>query len=308
MDIKRLIKKAGFLLALTIFLGNASLSEAAGGSISVIPQSGKFVSGQKFQAQIKIDGGGTRFNAAKANISVSDNLRVEGVTLGDCGFAFVDTPSTSSLSFAGVILGDSSLSCTAYTISLRVIGPNSGSVFVTDGSLKSYDGAQEILENVVNSNYTFPSSGDSNTAMQVTPTQQPLISSSGEKMYTLVYTVPSEKESDVKDLSVVLDANLPTQMTSEIAPLPSDPTVFGAIFDNVPEGVHTVDVLSGSEKVSSEIVNVEGESREISLGVAPKPSTTPLLMIALVAVGLITLISALILGYIFYKKKIRNNL
>lgn len=295
------------LTILLLLLVVVPQANAAGGIISVNPRSGDFLIGEKFQAQIRIDGGGTRFNAAKANVGVSENLTIENVILGDCGFAFVDTPSTSSPSFAGVILGGSSLSCTAFTLNLKVNGSNNGYVYVTDGSLKSLDGAREILENVENSSYSFPTSSTASTVEQVSPTQQPLVSTNGDKMYTLIYTIAADKVGNAADLIVVLDADLPTQTTTEVRQSPIDPEVYEAIFDNIPGGVHTVDVLSGSEKVSSEIVNVEGDNREISLGVSPKPAASSLLGWLLLAVGLVTAISASVLGYIFYKRKFRNN-
>ena len=301
-----MVIKRAILLAVVVIFFWAIPSHAASGSITVIPQEGDFLNGEKFQAQIKIDGGGTRFNAAKANVSVSENLRVEGVTLGDCGFAYVDTPSLSSLSFAGVILGNSSQSCTAYTLSLRVTGANNGFVFISDGSIKSYDGAKEILEKIQNSSYSFPSSSVQEESV-ITPTQQPLVSSNGQRMYTLVYSISSDKVSDVKNLDVILDQNLPTQMAGQLVQSPTDSTVYFAIFDNVVEGVHTVDVLAGSEKLSSEIVNVEGDSREISLGVSPRHEAVSMLVWMLLAVGLIVVVSAIILGYLFYRRKILHS-
>lgn len=298
-------KVISLLIVIPLFLFTVPLSYSAGGTISVVPPSGTFADGEKFQAQIRIDGGGTAFNAAKASVNVSENLIIEGVTLGDCGFAFVDTPSVSTLSFAGVILGESATSCNAYSIVLRVSGSNNGYVFISEGSIKAYNGAAEILDKLSNSSYTFvPSTGNNNlTVLKVTPTQQPLMSNEGQKMYRLIYSIPSDKSSQAINLSVVLDLSLPTQMIASISPLPSDPLVLAAVFDNVSEGVHTVDILDGSSKVSSEIVNVEGESREISLGVTPKKTTSTLLMAIIIAVGVIVLISASVIGFVFYTKR-----
>ncbi len=299
MVIKKLLPITGFLvLAFFAFTKNSLAAEA---SISVVPQSGSYSNGQVFTASIKIDGGGVPFNASKANVSVSQNLSVQSLTLGDCGFAFVETPSTSSLSYAGVILGDSSSSCTVYTMSLKVNGSGNGFVFISEGSIKAYKGAQEILEKVNNSSYTFGSSTSTANSVQATPTSAPLTSSGGFKLYTVVYGIAAS-ESDTSDMKVILDPGQPNQMMMSVEALSDNPSVLAATFENVPEGVHEVEVLKNDASISKQIVNVEGPSREINLGVTPKPKT-PIIWYLTAAIVIILILTIGIAGYILYWKK-----
>lgn len=304
MVIRNFVPTLLFFLAVFIFLSLslASKSNASEGSISVIPKNGSYLTGESFEADVEINGGGTAFNAAKADVSVSENLKIERLTLGNCGFAFVDTPTIYAPSFVGVILGGSKTSCILYTMTLRVIGQNSGFVFISDASLKSYAGAQEILQSVNNSSYTFGgSAGNMEAFTRVEPTQAPLVNKDGEKVYTLVYTI--ESNNNTSSLSVLLDPDLPTQIQSDVKPLLQDSSILAAVFENVPEGVHTIEVKNSGRTVSSEVVNVEGDNREINLGVQPKTSLFTLGNIALFAIGMVILIAVGVIGYIFYWKK-----
>lgn len=276
---------------------------AAGGSISVDPQNGSYKNGDSFEAAISIDGGGNALNAAKADISISENIRVDKLTLGDCGFAFVDTPTTTSLSFAGVILGGSTQSCVVYKLTLKVVGSNNGFITVSGGSIKSYEGAKEIFSNVNNGSYQLSESGNvQNVNKNISPIQPPILSINGEKMYTVIYTVDTDT-ARAQNLTVFLDPDLPTQMQTNVSPLLQDRPILAAVFDNVPEGVHTIEVREKDSIVSSEVVNLQGDNREISLGVEPKISVFTPANIAFAAVGLIAIIIAVVIGYIFYWKK-----
>lgn len=281
-----------------------NIANAASGSISVVPKNGSYSIGDTFEVNIKVDGGGEAFNAVKANVSISENLKIQRLTLGDCGFAFVQTPTVSSPSFAGVILGGSKNSCTVYSISLIVTAPNNAFVYLSDGSIKSYNGANEIMNKVENSSYTVSSSsqGNEKTLTAVEPTHPPITSADGEKMYSLVYTISADP-SKSSDIVVVLDPNLPTQMQSQVSPALQDRTVLSAVFDNVDEGVHTIEVREGGNILSSEVVNLSGDNREINLGVQPKNPPVNLLVVAVAALGIIILLASLVLGYVYYMKK-----
>ena len=282
-------------------------SYAAAGSISVEPVSGNYSSGQTFQAALKIDGGGRPLNAAKANISVSEGLQIESLTLGDCGFAFVTTPSKNSPSFAGVILGGSENSCTVYTMQLKVVGGSNGFVYIADGSIKAYDNSEEIFAKSNNSSYSFKGTSSTRSVLaNATPTQAPLVSdANGEKFYTLLYGIIPEGKSNGENLKVILDEGQPTQMIVVPSPSSDDPNVLTAVFDNVSEGVHTLEVFDKDNSISEEIVNVEGQNREISLGVAPKPSSS-MLMYALAGLIIVTVLSVLIVGIVFILRKKRQ--
>lgn len=281
-------------------------THAASGSISVQPISGSYSNGETFEASIRVDGGGEALNASKASISVSEGLSVVGVTLGDCGFAFVTTPSLSSLSYAGVILGGSVNSCTVYTLKLKVVSGTNGYIFISDGSIKAFSDSIELISKVINSSYSFTGSSSNNSvASQPSPTQPPLVSDkNGMKYYTLIYGVTSNEEAKSK-MKVILDAALPSQIIVIPSLDKNDPNVLTAVFDNVEEGVHTVGVYDDEKPVSQEVVNIEGQNREVSLGVAPQPSAS---LIWYVLAGVITIIilSIIVIGIVFLISKRRQ--
>lgn len=296
----RILKSLPLFYFLALFFCGSAF--AANGTISVVPSSGNYYTGESFDADVRIDGGGESFNAAEATVSVSENLKIDRLTLGDCGFAFVDTPTVASPSFVGVNLGSSTNSCTLYTLTLSVVGQNSGFVYISDASLKSYQGANELLSKVNNSSYSL---GSSQSVIQIappSPTQAPIVTSLGEKVYTLVYTI-SAKDGRASEYEVYLDPNQPNQTVSEVNPLPGDNTVLAAIFEDVPEGVHTIEIRDKDQLLSSEIVNIEGPNREVNFGVKPKPPGISIVNILIVATSLIVIISLAVLGYIFYWRR-----
>lgn len=310
MEIKKIAHK---LLAPT-FLGIVSVfvfalnSYAASGTISVVPASGTYQKGQIFTAAIKVDGGGTKFNAAKASVAVSQNLSVQSVTLGDCDFAFVNTPSIGSLAFAGVILGGSTDNCTVYTMNLKATNSGTGFVFLSDGSIRSYKGAEELLSKMNNSSYVFDdataggNSGNS-VAAAPTPTQAPLTLADGTKLYTLVYNIDS-LDKNASSLQVALDPGTPAQMLTTPSQSKDNPTLFAAIFENVPQGVHAITVLDNEKPVSKQIVNIAGQNREITLGVTPNAGGAgSLLWYVIIAVVMLIALTVGILGYVIMWRK-----
>lgn len=304
MVIKRFINSFVFLFFAFVFLVNTKDGFVASGTISVQPLSGSYSNGETFDVSIRVDGGGTALNASKANVAVSESLQVENVILGDCGFAFVTTPSITSLSYAGVILGGSVNSCTVYRLKLKVISGSNGFVFISDGSIKSYDNSEEIFSKVNNSSYSFEGTTQAiSSDFKPSPTQAPIISNSnGSKYYTLIYGVTPPGKSQVENLKVVLDQDQPNEIIVVPAPSSQDPTIFTAVFDNVEAGVHTIDVLENEESISQEVVNIEGQDREISLGVAPKPSTS-ILWYALAGIVLLVVVSIGVIATVFILKK-----
>jgi hypothetical protein len=307
MGIKKLFGKFFLFLFffIMVFSFAAGFVYAADGTISVEPLKGNFDNQQVFSADIRIDGGGVAFNASKASVAVSPNLRVESITLGNCGFAFVRTPSTASLSYAGVILGGSKTSCTVYTMKLKVLSQGSGYVFISDGAVKSYKGAEEILSSIKNSSYVFgnnQSVGTSSVLPTPVPTQPPLMLANGEKLYTLTYSVAAPNDESTSSVAVVLDPQLPSKVTANPSPIRENPSVLAATFNNVPEGVHTLSVLANNKPVSNEIVTITGPNREISFGTSPKQSTVYQSYIIMV-VALVIALTGGVIGYIFYWKK-----
>src|SRR5947209_20054927 len=103
------------LVPLIIIIGVVSTGQAfaANGTIKVSPGNGTYAN--SFTINMVIDGGGQSFNAAQAAIKLSQNLAVKDITLGNCNFSFIKTPSVDDLSFSGAILGGSVSNCTLYT-------------------------------------------------------------------------------------------------------------------------------------------------------------------------------------------------
>lgn len=159
-------------------------------SISINPQSGNYSVGQQLTVSLVIDGGGQAFNAAQADIEVSNNLSIQSLNLtqqgvGGCNFTFVNqrkTPSISDMSFAGAILNSSSNNCTLFTATLQVTGEGIGTITLNRGSVKSYSGAKDILLTANSGTYqlgpivtptTIPSPTFTPTPTEVVPTVTP---------------------------------------------------------------------------------------------------------------------------------------
>lgn len=133
------------------FLGNPQISQTA--SMKLEPSSGDHLVGQTFQVALKIDGGGTLFNAAQVSMSTTPNLKIENLTFGDCGFALVESPTNTNPSFAGVILGGSSTSCTVYTLTVKALSVGDGKITLSNAKVKSYGNATEILSTITSGEY-----------------------------------------------------------------------------------------------------------------------------------------------------------
>lgn len=312
MEIKKIIYKilTPFVVGIVAMFLTFTNAYAASGSISIVPITGTYQVGQVFSATIRIDGGGQSFNAVKANVAVSQNLKVQSLNLGDCGMALVKTPSIGSLSFAGVILGGSQDSCNIYTLNLQAESSGTGFVFISDGSIKAYKGAVELLSKLNNSSYTFNGASSGNAsgnsvASAPTPTQPPLSLANGIKLYTLVYNIATIDNKPPTTLKVALDSGLPSQMISPPQASSENPSLYSAIFDNVPQGVHSITVLDNEKPVSKEIVNIQGQNREVTLGVNPKSSGSSS-FIWLIALAIVTII-ILTVSVLFYTVIWRKN-
>lgn len=132
-------------------------------SILVSPSSGTYTQGQTFSVDVKVDGGGTAFNAAQANVTLSSSLQVTDLTIpatssGGCGFTWANnknTPSITNLNFSGAILKTYSLGCTVYTVTLKALTTGTGTFTFTKGSVISYTTHKQILNSLGNGSYTL---------------------------------------------------------------------------------------------------------------------------------------------------------
>jgi hypothetical protein len=304
MGIKNYLFRFLYLVAgfITLLLVTTTHTYASSGIISANPATGNFSRGETFNASVKVDGGGTLFNAAKAYVSVSPNLSVQSLVLGDCNFAFVTTPSNETLSFAGVILGDSSLSCTVYTLKLKAESGGEAYILVSDGSIKAYQGAAEILSAAHGSSFSI--SGTSGNNLIPSPTQPPL-SLTDVALYTLTYTIPVVGNISSATTRITLDPSGPNPMVVTPTQLPDDKLVLVATFENVPAGVHTISIFNNEKEVSKQVINIAGQNRNIALGaVISKPfGIGDALAYIIIAVILVILITGGVFFYMVYFKR-----
>ncbi|SRR5260221_672302 len=283
------------IVCMFVTLTQGSPVFAASGILGVSSQTGEYQTGQVFDIRVTLDGGGTPLNAAKASVIISQSLRVQSVTLGDCGFAFVLTPTQTDPSFAGVILGGSTTSCTVYTLTLQAIQPGVGSITFINGSIKSYKGASETLSLSKNGVYTLNGSSSSNSTISLAPTIPPTTTSQGIKLYTLVTNITLPSNVPASSVKILLDPNMPGQRV-----VAGSEAVLGypIVFDRVPQGVHTLEVISGTQPISKQIVAIGGTNGTLVFGVSQKKSAPTLWYLILILCILLISIG----GFIVYKR------
>lgn len=303
MEIKGRFKSPWFILCLLLTLVFISRQDvfAAAGSINAVPDAGSFIAGSVLNVAIKIDGGGVAFNAAKATVGLSPNTPIQRIQLGDCGFAFIKTPITTDPSFVGVILGDSIKSCTAYTMQFQALTPGSVTVNISDGSIKAVQGAKEELLSEKDANFTIIQSSNDVVPEIVAQNEAPGTDANGNKLYSVSYSIVVPKNVSAKDVKIALDSKAPSSIKiSEVAD-PESRTIIDATFDDVPEGTHTLSAVAGDEKISEQIVYLDGDNKNVSFGNTPvktSQSNTWLFMLA----GVLLILALLgVVGFVVYK-------
>lgn len=306
METKRSFKLLIFTVLLSIIILTVkNQAWAAAGSITAEPSSGSFVAGSLISVDVKVDGGGVLFNAAKANVALAPAATIQSIQFGNCGFAFIETPTTTNPSFVGVILGGFSQSCTAYTMRFQAAIPGTQLVNISNASIKSYEGAQEELRSVRDGNFSIIQSAAGVTPIVGSPVESPTTDSNGNKLYYVSYSVPVPKNTSPSNVRVVLDSGItPTQV--KIAESSDSEDILVATFENVPEGAHTLLVASGDKKLAEEVVYLEGDNKNLTFGSTPQKASSPILWYALAGVIVIILGVAGFFGFRWFKNR-RNN-
>ena len=295
MVIKKVkIRALLFFFAVIFFLTAANNASAESGSIFLSPQTGNYSVGQVFSVSTKIDGGGSPLNAAKATVNLSSNLTINDLTLGDCGFAFVKTPTKDNPSFTGVILGGSVTSCTLYTVGVRALSAGSASISFSGASIKSYPRASEILSIAQSGFYNIgqPLFGNTNTSSvataQTSPTLAPQMGSNGLSYYTISFTTTLPSGVPPASVKIVLD---PKQSNETVYTPPQNQTTSNTVtatFENVPQGIHTITVNNVyGNPIAKQVLNAEGTNKNLTFGTTIKQPSTPIWVYLIPAIILI---------------------
>jgi len=275
-----------------VFLLFTQRTLAANGVITVFPQTGNYTNGQTFNVSVGINGGGTPFNAAKATVVISPGLSIQNVTIGDCNFAFVKTPTQTDPSFVGVILGGSANTCTVYELKLKAINSGTTGITLFDAAVTSYKGAVKIPLSIQYGRYSITGTAPPISPTEPSPIETPVLGTGGIKLYDILFTFPLPKNTPLSRLKIVLDPTLSQKRTV----VPTSTTV---IFDNVSEGVHTIATLQDDKPVSKQIINVSGNNKNIAFGVGAKKPTPVWMWYTLASIVFICLG---ILGVFLYRR------
>jgi hypothetical protein len=292
-----------FILALGFFFLVNNAMAAGTASIYPVPNTGTYGINDIINIDIVVDGNGTAFNAAKAVVIPSGNVSVQDVTLGNCGFAFVNTPSVQNLSFTGVILGDSSTKCTAYKMRLKVIGQGNASLTIINGSIKAYKKANEILGELRNASFTInaPSSkAASSQTITTTNTELPTTTTNQTEpsTYTLILTVKDDSGMPVKDALAVLKSE--ASATDRPVYQSESSKENGIVeFANIPKGIYSVETNYKNKKLAENVIAVNGQTPTITLGIQAKKTFSYLWLLLL----LIPVVFAIILAVMIISKK-----
>lgn len=138
--------------------------------ISTNPASENGIVGSPFNVNVVASSSEEAFNAVQATVTISSNLEIIGLsnpTSNACNLSYTQTPTTSNPSFAGGIYNGSSQDCVVYTLTLKPTEEGTGTITLSNGSMKAYDDHGEILDNVTNGTYTI-------SAATPTPSPSPL--------------------------------------------------------------------------------------------------------------------------------------
>lgn len=279
-----------FALGLFLIFFNCK-ALAANASIVADPSTGNYTTGDNFNVDVRIDGGGLPFNAAKSTVSVSPTMRLNGLVIGNCNFSFVRTPSTSNPSFAGVILGGYSNGCTVYTLSLSPLGQGLGYLSFSSSEIKKYKTAEELLNSTTDGRYVF-SGNPKLGSVSPTPTQPPT-NEGGINYYDVTYFPES-----IDNTQVTLDPDTDGERTQSITSSSEETAV---TFSKVSEGVHALLTSKNGKELSSQVINVEGGNKNIIFGKSPKQKIPTWAWITGLALTVIT--SMVVVIFIYRERK-----
>ncbi len=262
--LKKFLKSPFFIPTVLLFLVVASLpiayflstqrndirSRAAStptASIEITPATATYGVGEQFSVSLVIDGKGQAFNAAQANVNVSNNLTINSIALtspssGGCNFTFVNqgrTPKLNNPSFTGAILNGSSQKCTLYTMTLTTNALGSGTITIGNSSVKAFGDNGEILLSTINGSYTISSITPIPT-LTVTPT--PIAPKSD-----LTFSPSISQVNTGNDFAIQMRVNTNGQLVNAVS---SDISYPSALLDVVSvtntNGAFSIEVINNS--------------------------------------------------------------
>ncbi len=252
------MRKFVFLLSLSIFFASFRVpvihaANAPSATMSVFPSTGSF--DQSFKIDIVVDGGGQVFNAAQATIAVSSGLSISDLTLGDCNFSFLATPSIANPSFSAVILGGSSKKCNVYTLTLAPITKGSASIVLSKAIVKRFGDAADIFSKSQDGAYEL-------TATMTTTISPHQIAQPKDNLYTLVLKLLNSDNTPITSTDVKVSG----VADKSIFQAKTDKT--GTVqFADLKSGVYTATVANYDE---DNILNVAGNNHVLVMGMKLK--------------------------------------
>ena len=292
---------------LLLFQLSANELYAASATIDLSPDKGSF--GDAYPVDLIINGHGDKFNAAQATVTVSPKMLIKDLTLGDCNFSFLHTPSIQNPSFSGVIVSTYATKCTAYTLILVPIQKGEASLTFSKASVRRYGDAVEVLKSAQDGSYTL-TNAQKPSAILGTQTSNP----SQDGLYTLNLNVYTTGNKPVSNATVILNS-VETKKQQQVK---TDNTGI-AHFSNLKAGVYDAVVQQGFTKVGETIINVSGPNHVLTIGInldAQKNnplmkaqsiinvlSTSPLLLVGMLVVGILVGVCVAIFVIKFVGKK-----
>lgn len=306
------------IVFLSLIFFKLSLSNAQAARIQVDPSTGSFKVGESFTVDLKVDGTGNSFNVAQTSISLT-NLSVNNLILGDCNFAFIKTPQSTSPSFTGGILGGSSSGCTVYTLTLVPKAAGNASITLTNSSIIEYKTTKELFSSPINGNYTISgNSTNTSTTPTLTLTPTTAYNSKFKPTPTLIGNNNSDNPNNQNNqnnnqnsmlnnnydvLVNVFDANnspVPgAQVTLNSGQTETTNVQGTATFTNITEGVYQIDVTSQNKKIPSTVLNVSGTNHTVVLGIKEQKTPINIWIWVILALAVIVLVPTTV---ILYKK------
>lgn len=272
---------------------------AANTVMGVTPYSGTYTVGTPVNVDLVINGHGDTFNAAQATVALSNNLNLTGLTLGDCNFSYVKTPSVSNPAFVGVMLGSSSQKCTVYTLNILPLSTGTGTITLSNAAVKKYKTAQDALASLQNGSFTINPASNGTTSVSVSPTIV-VIEPNPSSSYSLTVKAVNADNTPLAGVTVTLDGRqVEPGNNTDSAPALQTATADKdgiARFPDIPQGIHTVVVQHDSKQLAKTIFNVDGANHAMTLGIKSQEQPLDLTIIILGTI--------LVLGIIFFLIKI----